>query len=186
MKIRPHSGTVLSIAATREHAGMDEDVIRLVADHQQLGDLCDLLETCADELPCIPSQKLVERICSTLEELYATNTVGPPPYPALSELYDATNSLETVLLKQIQLRHLADTMHAQDLVDALRGLLVPHEPRSPDALGYMLRCFFDGCRKAMDCEELAILALSRHQLSAKARSTLINSLRERTQPSRRR
>ena len=43
-------------------------------------------------------------------------------------------------------------------------------------LGYMLRCFFDGCRRAMDFTELAILALGERRLTRDARALLIGSL----------
>jgi len=157
----------------------EEDILQLVADHRQLGALCDLLECCADGLPALPPVAIIERICGALTKLCEEGEPNLPPYLEILQLYDTEDPLAAVLVEQVHARRFADATHAQDLVDALRGDLDMADRLSSNTLGYMLRCFFDGSRQAMDCEELAILTLARHRLSTSTRSMLIDSLRVR-------
>ncbi|WP_267395118.1 MULTISPECIES: hypothetical protein [unclassified Sphingomonas] len=178
MDLHWSSGSVVPL--TSRSSEIPEDaILQLVEDHRQLGELCDLLECCADDLPTLPPAPVVEKICGALRELYDPGEATLPPYPDVTRMYDTADPLAAVLLEQVQARHAADATHAEDLADALRGSLDIAERPSPNMLGYMLRCFFDGCRQAMDCEELAILALARHRLTAAARFSLTESLRHR-------
>ena len=168
----------------RDGGRCERDVLRLVADHRRLGELCDLLECCADELPAMPPASVVEQICEALTELMGQDVSDPSPYPDVASLYDPTDPLALVLMKEVHARHAADTLHAQDLVDALRGVPDMTHRLSPDTIGYMLRCFFEGCRQAMNCEELAILALARDRLPQSTHRILIDSLRRRSRSGR--
>lgn len=176
MSLQWSGGTIVPLT-NRSDEIPEGDILRLVKDHRQLGELCDLLECCADELPTLPPAPVVEKICDALTGLYDPGEATVPPYPDVIQLYDAADPLAAVLIEQVHARHVADATHAEDLVDALRGSLDMAERISPNTLGYMLRCFFDSCRQAMDCEELAILALARHRLTTATRSVLIDSLR---------
>ena len=176
MNLQWSGGTVVPLTS-RSNEIPEDDIVRLVDDHRLLGELCDLLECCADELPTLPPAPVVEKICDALAGLYDQGGATASPYPDVTALYDAADPLAAVLIEHVRARHLADATHAEDLVDALRGSLNMAERPSPNMLGYMLRCFFDGCRQAMDCEELAILALARHRLTQATRSVLIDSLR---------
>jgi hypothetical protein len=176
MTLQWSGGTIVPLTK-RSNEIPEDDILRLVEDHRQLGELCDLLECCADELPALPPAPVVQRICDALNGLYDPGDATSAPYPTVTQLYDAADPLAAVLIEQVHARHVADATHAEDLADALRGSLEMAERVTPNTLGYMLRCFFDGCRQAMDCEELAILALARHRLTTAARSLLIESLR---------
>ena len=178
MNAQPPRGRIVSLCVPAERQA-EEDIVRLVDDHRQLGRLCDMLECCADDLPRLPPRPVMEQICSALTQLCEEGEPVCAPYPEILELYAFEDPLAAILMEQVHARRLADATHAQDLVDALRGDLDVAERLSSTTLGYMLRCFFEGCRQAMDCEELAILTLARHRLSSVARYKLIDSLRMR-------
>ena len=80
------------------------------------------------------------------------------------------------VLARIRARHAIDDSSAQDLIAALDPESTEPDRFPPEMLGYMLRCFFDGCRRAMDFTELAILALGERRLTRDARALLIGSL----------
>ena len=74
------------------------------------------------------------------------------------------------LLTRILLDQIADGVHAEDVIDALRVDLL--DPQNVEMLGYMLRCLFDSCRRALDFEDLALLSLAGPRLSREAREAL--------------
>ncbi|AOH87043.1 hypothetical protein AWL63_22900 (plasmid) [Sphingomonas panacis] len=80
------------------------------------------------------------------------------------------------LLDRIRCRGVSQVMQAQDLIAALQPYAAPLPATT---LGYMLRCFFEGCRADMAFEELAILVLAERRLTPAARSLLRNSLDQR-------
>ncbi|RYD29332.1 MAG: hypothetical protein EOP89_00165 [Lysobacteraceae bacterium] len=179
MNIHQSGGIVVPITSCSQNI-CEEGIASLVADHRRLKNLCDLLEHCADELPVMPTAFVVQQICDALTGLIDKDVPESSPYPDVADLYDPSDPLALVLMEEVHARHTADALHAQDLVDALRGTPEIAHRLSPDTIGYMLRCFFEGCRQAMDCEELAILALARNRLTQGTRRLLMDSLRLRS------
>jgi len=163
--------------ASRWHIIQEVDVARIVADHRWLAGLCDLLERCADNLPALPPPATTAHIREALMLLAQPDSHEGPAYPALADLYDPNDPLAAALMNELSVRHATDAMHAQDLADALGAAPDMAGRISADTLGYMLRCFFKACRQAMDCEELAILALASNRLTRAARDVLLDSLR---------
>lgn len=153
------------------------DLVRLIAEQEALAGLCDRLEACADALPALPQPDTRSRLCGLLDALVArAPQVEEPAFAALFDR-DAADALTLALLDQSRRRHADDAVHAQDLIAMLRSdVETDTGTASPDALGYMLRCFFTGCRQAMDLELLAILALARHRLTVAARALLVDAI----------
>jgi hypothetical protein len=81
--------------------------------------------------------------------------------------------LAWTLLDHVRHRHMADGAAARDLIEAFDGA---DAAMGPEALGHMLRCFFTGCRRAVDFEQLAIIALAGHRLTREARALLVEAL----------
>ena len=52
MSLQWSGGTIVPLT-NRSDEIPEGDILRLVKDHRQLGELCDLLECCADELPTL-------------------------------------------------------------------------------------------------------------------------------------
>ena len=150
------------------------EIIWLVADHHKQRGLCTDLEHIADNLPNLPSADDVRRIGERLAG-YADRH-----FPQEKELFqrlsgDTASAPAARILKQIQHNHAVDEMHAEDLSVELRRL--SGAPRAVPAgeLAYMLRCFFDGRRRAMAYEELALLSLGDERLTPAAKNAVLLS-----------
>ena len=154
-------------------ARTDVAIGALLADHAVLRTLCDRLEALADGLPGLPPGG--ERYAAA----EALTGLLPAHQRRESRLLDSLLPLAgrpavaRALLDRIRCQHVADRVHAQDLVAALEEAPGGGDA---DALGYMLRCFFDGCRRALAFEELAMLKLGRRRLSEASRDLLTASL----------
>lgn len=122
----------------------------LAGRHARLASLCELLEEIADDLPrACPSR--CHRAATALQTL-------------LPEHHAFTRELFSRLLSKTQPDVLENIVRQQgeeeglglEIVQALGawpdGAGVP----DPETLGYMLRCFFNGCRRSMLVEELAL------------------------------
>ena len=155
-------------------ARTEKGVHALVAEHVVLRALCDRLEAIADGLPGLPPAEERRQLSRHL------TTLLPPHQARESELLqsllpaDGASPVEHSLVERIRDQHVMDAVHAQDLGAALEAA---GPDSNGDTLGYMLRCFFDGCRRAMAFEELALLRLAGRRLSPAATSLLTACLR---------
>ncbi|NGM37330.1 MULTISPECIES: hypothetical protein [Methylobacterium] len=148
----------------------------LIARHERLAHLCDQLEACADKLPVWPNEMEAGRLREALEayveraaeheDLLVTQTFGRSLQSPLAE----------ALIHHVDLRHIDDLIHAQDLIAALGTTPTANARISAETFGYMLRCFFAASRQAMVLEELAILMLGHESLTPDGKSLLINGL----------
>ncbi|MBO9713286.1 hypothetical protein [Sphingomonas sp.] len=153
------------------------ELVPLVAEQAQLAILCDALEACADALPAAPEEAVAARLCARLDQVAARGETGA--VEALAARLDTIcgDPLALAMLDRCGPCRMADAVHAQDLAAMLRA--GTNAGISPDALAYMLRCFFTGCRRTMDLELLALLALARNRLTAEARMLLSGALARR-------
>jgi len=146
----------------------------LMAEHEILRVLCARLESFADGLPGLPpaqDRRSAARLLTAWLPAHQQRESA-----LLDELLPAgrAGALERAVLDRIHSQHAMDKVHAQDLGAALE---IADGGGEPQALSYMLRCFFDGCRRALAFEELAILKLARRPLSPRAQALLTASLR---------
>jgi len=128
------------------------------ADHVIQRALCRDLEALADGLPALPAQLAIGRLCkrvtrvTTLHFERAERVIARlpiavrPDAPALAGLCEM---------------HALDAAQGDDLVAALRGRFGPLPDAQAGQLAYMLRCFFDGCRRAIALKESWIVAARR-------------------------
>lgn len=135
--------------------------------------LCDQLEAIADALPHCPGLAERNDIAAQIETLLFTPKEGEEA-GASSPLL--VGGLDTPLARAV-LAHLGSlravrAAQAQDILDALDG----DPARQPDLIGYMLRCFFEGCRHLVTIEQLALLALGANRLLPGARALLTERL----------
>jgi hypothetical protein len=150
------------------------EIIWLVADHHKQRSLCTDLEHIADNLPNLPSADDVRRIGERLAG-YADRH-----FPQEKELFqrlsgDTASAPAARILKEIQHNHAVDEMHAEDLSVELRRLSGAPRAAPAGELAYMLRCFFDGRRRAMAYEELALLSLGDERLTPAAKNAVLLS-----------
>ncbi|GAA4776352.1 hypothetical protein GCM10023219_25010 [Stakelama sediminis] len=119
-------------------------------DHRIQEAVCRELEAIADALPTLPDTARIERLSQLVQQI-------------TTEQFDrAESAFEQCaadgLVTQSQLNRLRDmqsldAMHAQDMMETLRHR-AQHRMKGPHTdLGYMLRCFFDGCRRAIAFKE---------------------------------
>ena len=155
---------------------LDEiDVARMVAQHATLRALCTTLERCADGLPARDAVIAAVTVSAALAECLRHHEVVENAI--LSNLFESDPALPVnSLLGRIRHRHAVDHLHAEDLRDALGAAAQLVGPLESDALSYMMRCLFDGCRRGIDFQEAAILMLAHDRLTRTARATLSASL----------
>ncbi|MBB5694982.1 hemerythrin domain-containing protein [Muricoccus pecuniae] len=141
----------------------------VVAEHVVLRALCDRLEAMADGLPGLPPEEERHALARQLTTLLTPHHKREALL--LEDLLpeDGAAPMERALLERIRGQHVADAVHAQDLAAVLETASGEGDGQ---ALGYMLRCFFDGCRRALAFEELTILNLARRRFSPRTDALL--------------
>jgi hypothetical protein len=161
------------------------ELVPIVTHHARLHALCERLEKLADGLPAISASPLVDELCAELTALTCPLTHGEV------RLFDGLfaratpEPLRTILLERIKRQHLAEAIAAEDLAAVLRPLIPGTRAFSADALGYMLRSFFEAVRANIAFETLALLALGGNRLTKEAGALLLDRLSgcgSRTQP----
>ncbi len=127
-------------------------------DHAIQRALCRDLETLADRLPQLPPLPEVRRLCDRVMRVAGAHLVRAE---LVFERLPAGQGPGDAELDALREMHALDATHADDLVMALWD----HVGRQPEAhvgqLSYMLRCFFDGCRRAIALKESWIAAARR-------------------------
>jgi hypothetical protein len=108
--------------------------------------LCEGLETLADALPgridAALCHHLIERLEPSLKKLQAAERVLL--FPLLASAPEAVERRGTA--------HAIDAAAAAEVADALRAMMRGEARPSPDALGYLLRSFFDSMRRHVATE----------------------------------
>jgi hypothetical protein len=160
----------------RWHVISEVDLGPLLADHAAVRRMCRDVEALADRLGSYPSIEERSAIADMMHGCIREHVA------VTSELLERLFAGEHLtfgggILTRILLDQIADGVHAEDVAEALRAEVL--EPEQLDMLGYMLRCLFDSCRRALDFEELALLALGGKRLSTEARMALEHILEER-------
>ena len=117
----------------------------LEQNYQSVLDLCDVLEAIADALPhadmrlCMNTAELVEPMIEAIQVLEEDILF---PILADSQRREIGQTME-----RLRQEHLSDSSTAQEVSDALRSFSMGSPTLSYDAMGYLLRAFFDGMRR---------------------------------------
>lgn len=115
--------------------------------------LCDDLEAAADRLPTLPTLPAIRRLCDRIQHITTSHFSRAERVLAALPLPQRPQEGEIAALRQM---HMLDEAHAQDLIAALWEHARLADRRNVEQLGYMLRCFFDGCRRAIVLKESLI------------------------------
>jgi hypothetical protein len=127
-------------------------VSQVFEQHSRLGQLCDTLESIADDLPHACPQRC-EKARVALE------TLVPEHHRFEARVFgNLLAGQGGGLLKRILDQHGEDEGLAFEIALALEPIAAGLPPEQPETLGYMLRCFFNSCRRSMLVEELALRA----------------------------
>jgi hypothetical protein len=128
----------------------------LIACHARLRALLDRIEALADALPDPPAVEVCDRLCRDLAGMTALVVMLQDEY--FADVWYRPS--QDPVVARIREWRSADTLHLRDTVVALRRFAGGADDArvTPDTLGYMLRCSFDGWRRLLDHVELAIAA----------------------------
>lgn len=117
----------------------------LEQNYQSILDLCDVLEAIADALPnadlrlCMSTAEIVEPM---IEAIHVLEEDILFPILAASSRREFQQTMD-----RLRQEHLTDSSTAEEVSDALRGLSMGSHALSYDAIGYLLRSFFDSMRR---------------------------------------
>lgn len=115
--------------------------------------LCDNLETIADTLPAAPSPMQIALIEEQIERI---SKQSHPHAIAMLMALPAERHPSEEALAALTAMHSLDASHGDDLITALWNYDEEDPGRPESALGYMLRCYFDGCRRAIAFTEALV------------------------------
>lgn len=122
-------------------------------DHVVQRSLCHDLEIVADRLPALPAKGEILRLCEAIQHVTATHFARAERLFADMPLAHRPGP---AFLSALHEMHQFDRMHGEDLASELWHSVAPSAEREVGKLSYMLRCFFDGCRRAIALKESGI------------------------------
>lgn len=135
--------------------------------HSLQNSLCDVLEKIADGLPNEVDRRLAVTAAAMLRYdlplLHRDEEEGL--FPLLESRCPPEDGM-TALLAQLALEHKTDEGFAGELAEALDVIAQGQSVDSPEALGYMLRGFFESYRRHLYWENNVVLPIARKRLFA--------------------
>ena len=145
----------------------DDPLAYLEYDHRAQRALADLLESVADSLPDAVNQASAALAASLLRDSVVRRSTLEEAalFPLIeAQVPDDSPIHRAVVLARREQRDCAG--RAIELAEELDLLAARGRSRNPDALGFMLRAYFDGLRRHLDWIDVAILPHAREVLSA--------------------
>jgi hypothetical protein len=133
----------------------------LEEDHAIQRILCNDLEAVADNLPALPSTVDVRRLCDRIMRVTATHFVRAEQ---VLDSLPAEQRPSAATLEILHAMHQLDELHGHDLIVALWQHVGRANGSHVGQLAYMLRCFFDGCRRAIALKE-SLLTLAQRPVA---------------------
>lgn len=144
----------------------NDPVEALELSYRGLLDLCDILETIADTLPQVDA-RLCLSTADTLEPLVAVT--HDLEEDALFPMLAASNlAVLTQTMVRLRREHLYDRSSVGEVGEILRAMATGQPGLSPDAIGYLLRSFFEGTRRHVR-GELELIQIFQPKPDKKAR-----------------
>lgn len=143
----------------------------LVADraHADMLRLCHDLEQIADSLPNMIDRRLCLIVAAQIVPLVQTSHAYEeahvfPAFVAKTATLPLCNSTPVHLasIRRLKAEHIEDECAAQDLAEMLRPIGYGIAVENPEALGFMLRAFFEAMRRHIAFEREHILPVLAH------------------------
>ncbi len=169
-QLAPARGNVISFAR-HWHVILEIDLVAMLADHGARRKACARIEALADALTPLPPPALAKALSRDLARCAGDRN-------DLETLFGAErDSPAAAIVARSRRRDAALRAEAT----ALSARLVSRSPglgRGTDAklLRPLLRAYARDCRAAMECAELAVLALGGKRLAPRARALLLETL----------
>ncbi|MFW6024403.1 MAG: hypothetical protein ACOC8P_02165 [Dichotomicrobium sp.] len=135
--------------------------------------LCDCLEQIADSLPDNIDPSLVAATLHLMEHDLALCILDDEDglFPLL-ESHSVPGDNVAELLLDLRRGNAMDECYAAEVVEELQNLARDPKPDRPDALGYLLRAFFETRRRHIAWEKAVVMPLARERLDAEAQRVL--------------
>ena len=138
----------------------------LAQDHVQQAGLCDILEQIADSLPAdmdrVDCREAALALRLDLPLHHQDEEDGL--FPLLRRHAEQSENLAAIMAR-LSSEHAADEGFAEELSEQLESLAHGDSPSNPEALGYMLRGFFESYRRHIYWENEILLPLARETLT---------------------
>lgn len=145
---------------------LDDPLDVLARAHQAQLELCDTLERIADDLPAVIPSGMTRWIARSLtHELPLHHRDEERGLFPLLERRCAPSDLPPGAIAQLCMEHAADEDLAGEIAEALSLLAGTDDQANPNALGYMLRCFFECLRRHLVWEDTIILPMAQRALT---------------------
>lgn len=152
------SSLMTNAETSLDWAWADQMHEQLQDDHDAQQALCLELEQIADMLPALPPPARIRRICAQIEGVSVHHF---PRAEAIFEDFAAQpgSQVTGAMLRTLSKIQAIDAAHGQDLIATLWDDTARGKVGHPGELGYMLRCFFDGCRRAIAFKEVLAMVV---------------------------
>lgn len=133
-------------------------------DHARHAGLCDMLEEIADDLPDNVDRRRCRDAAHMLKHDLPLHHRDEEEglFPLLRR--HATSGKLGHIMSRLESEHSADEGFADELIESLEGLAETGRPPNAEALGYMLRGFFESYRRHIHWENELLLPLAREAL----------------------
>ena len=138
----------------------------LEQDHARQLSLCDILEQIADSLPADMDHSRCQQAASALRHDLPLHHQDEEQglFPLLRRHAPQSERLAAIMA-QLSSEHATDQGFAEELGEQLESLARGHRPSNPEALGYMLRGFFESYRRHIHWENKILLLVARQTLT---------------------
>lgn len=131
--------------------------------------LCDCLERIADSLPDNIDPCLVAATLHAMKHDLALCILDDEDalFPLL-ESHSVPDDNVAELLSDLRRGNAIDECYAAEVIEELQNLARDAKPDRADALGYLLRAFFETRRRHIACQKAVVIPLAGKRLNAEA------------------
>lgn len=123
----------------------------LFKSYQMVLAICDTLEAIADALPRADSSTCATTADALQSAIAATHLLEDEILFPLLVTQERKELDQTIL--RLKFEHLTDKFNAEEVGDVLRGLAMNQSDLSANAVGYLLRAFFEPVRRHIRSEQ---------------------------------
>jgi hemerythrin-like domain-containing protein len=127
--------------------------------------VCTALENIADGLPGSGSQERTAKVLGFLDKAFARHLFIYEKclFPMIRSLEEKNEPVELVL-QELEFEHAADQGLIVEIASAFMGRCERNGERNTEMLGYLLRAFFENCRRHCAWERNIVQPIVRRRL----------------------
>ena len=140
------------------HPGRRVPCLDVARFHEAKQKLCDELEAIADALPDRVDRRKCLIVAASLPALLEQGHAYEEKYvfPAFQRNGDSRQT-RAMTVRRLKVEHMEDEASAHDLAEVLEEIGAGFPVKNPEALGFMLRAFFEAMRRHIAFEREHIL-----------------------------